>query len=154
LKRLDSDDFRNQSRRQLRVSLQRGRDEVKNWAMPSDNLSLDPFLKLADNLGELEVTVGERARPAVAELRQRLRAAVASRERGDLADSLEQLRGAMERLAAIAGELDPAEGAMMRMVAQRFTEALRHGDKGTAREAVNLMRHRSGDPKDDDGSKW
>jgi hypothetical protein len=60
----------------------------------------------------------------------------------------------MERLAAIAGELDPAEGAMMRMVAQRFTEALRHGDKGTAREAGNLMRHKSGDPKDDDGSKW
>ncbi|HLJ43823.1 MAG TPA: hypothetical protein VKT12_06355 [Candidatus Binataceae bacterium] len=122
--------------------------------MPSANLSLDPFLKLADNLGELEVTVGERARPAVAELRQRLRAAVASRERGDLADSLEQLRGAMERLAAIAGELDPAEGAMMRMVAQRFTEALKQGDKGSAREAVNLMRQRSGDPKDDDGSEW
>ena len=115
--------------------------------MPSDNLSLDPFLKLADSLGELEVTIGERARPAVAELRQRLRAAVASRERGDLAGSLEQFRGAMERLAAIAGELDPAEGAMMRMVAQRFTEALRHGDKGTAKEAVNLMRHRSGDPR-------
>jgi hypothetical protein len=134
--------------------LQRGRDEVKNWAVPSDDLSLDPFLKLADNLGELEVTIGERARPIVGELRQRLRAAVACRERGDLPGSLEQLRGAMERLAAIAAELDPEEGALMRMVAQRFTEALKLGDKGTAKDAVNLMRHKSGDPKDEDDSKW
>jgi hypothetical protein len=122
--------------------------------VPSDDPSLDPFLKLADNLGELEVTIGERARPAVVELRQRLRAAVASRERGDLLGSLEQLRDAMDRLAAIAGELDPEEGALMRMVAQRFTEALKLGDKGTAKEAVNLMRHKSGDPKDEDSSKW
>lgn len=122
--------------------------------MPSDNPSLDPFLKLADSLGELEVTIGERARPIVADVRQRLRAAVASRERGDLPASLEQIRGAMERLAAIASELDPEEGAMMRMVAQRFTEALKLGDKGTAKEAVNLMRHKSGDPKDEDDSKW
>lgn len=122
--------------------------------MPSNDVSLDPFLKLADSLGELEVVIGERARPTVAELRQRLRAAVASRERDDLPGSLEQLRGAMERLAAIASELDPEEGALMRMVAQRFTEALKLGDKGTAKEAVNLMRHRSGDPKDEDNSKW
>ena len=122
--------------------------------MPSDDRSLDPFFKLAENLGELEVTIGERARPAVVELRQRLRAAAASRERGDLPGSLEQLKTAMERLAAIAGELDPEEGALMRMVAQRFTDALRLGDKGTAKDAVNLMRHKSGDPKDEDNSKW
>ena len=122
--------------------------------MVSDDLSLDPFLKLADNLGELEVTIGERARPVVAELRQRLRAAVANRERGDLPGSLEQLKGAMERLAAIAGDLDPEEGVLMRMVAQRFTEALRLGDKGTAKQAVNLMRQRSGDSNSDDDSKW
>jgi hypothetical protein len=120
----------------------------------SDHLSLDPFLKLADGLGELEITIGERARPIVADVRQRLRAAVASRERGDLPASLEQLRGAMERLAAIASELDPEEGATMRMVAQQFTEALKLGDKGAAKEAVNLMRHKSGDPSDDDNSEW
>jgi hypothetical protein len=134
--------------------LQPERNEVKNQRVPFDDLSLDPFLKLADNLGELEVTIGERARPVVAELRQRLRAAVAGRARGDLPESLAQLRGAMERLAAIASELDPEEGALMRMVAQRFTEALKLGDKGTAKEAVNLMRRRSGDPKDEDDPKW
>ena len=122
--------------------------------MSSDHPSRDPFLKLADSLGELEVTIGERARPIIADVRQRLRAAVANRERGDLPGSLEQIRGAMERLAGIANELDPEEGAMMRMVAQRFTEALKLGDKGTAKEAVNLMRHRSGDSRDEDDSKW
>ena len=120
---------------------------------PSDP-SLDPFLKLADNLGELEVTIGERARPIVAEVRQRLHDAIGNRERGDLPGSLTQLRSAMERLAAIGSELDPEEGALMRMVAQRFTEALKLGDKGAAKEAVNLMRHKSGDPKDEDNSKW
>lgn len=122
--------------------------------MPSNDLSLDPFLKLADNLGELEITIGQRARPIVGEIRERLRAAVACRERGDLPGSLEQLRDAMARLAAIAGELDPEEGAMMRMVAQRFTDALKLGDKSTAKNAVNLMRHKSGDPKNEDDSKW
>jgi hypothetical protein len=122
--------------------------------MPSDHLPFDSFVKLADNLSELEVTIGERARPAVAELHQRLLDAVASRERGDLAGSLDQLRVAMERLAAIAGELDPEEGALMRMVAQRFTEALKLGDKGTAKKAVNLMRHKSGDPNEEDHTKW
>jgi hypothetical protein len=116
--------------------------------------SLDSFLKLADNLGELEVTVGPRARPVVAELRDRLRSAAASHERGDLPASLDKLRDAMERLAGVASELDPSEGALMRMVAQRFTEALMLGDKNTAKDAVNLMRHKSGDPNDDDNFNW
>ena len=122
--------------------------------MPFDDSSLEPFLKLADNLSELEVTIGPLARPVVAEVRERLRSAVASRKRGDLFGSLAELRNAMERLASIGSELDPAEGALMRMVAQRFTEALKLGDKGTAKDAVNLMRHKSGDPKDEDNSKW
>lgn len=116
--------------------------------------SLAPFLKLADNLGELEVTVGAHARSVVAEVREELRAAIASRERGDLSGSLALLRRAMERLAAMGSELDPEEGALMRMVARRFTEALTLGDKGTAKETVNLMRHKAGDPKDEDDSKW
>ena len=122
--------------------------------MPVADSSLAPFLKLADNLGELEVTLGAHARSVVAEVREELRAAIASRERGDLPGSLALLRRAMERLAAMGSELDPEEGALMRMVARRFTEALTLGDKGTAKEAVNLMRHKAGDPKDEDDSKW
>ncbi|HLK85767.1 MAG TPA: hypothetical protein VKT27_04605 [Candidatus Binataceae bacterium] len=116
--------------------------------------AIDPFLKLADNLGELEITVGARARPVVAELRARLREAAAARARGDLPGSLDRLRSAMERLATVASELDPQEGAMMLAVARHFTESLSRGDKDAARDAVNLMRHKSGDPNDEDQSSW
>ena len=116
--------------------------------------SIDPFLRLADNLGELEITIGERARPVVAELRQRLREAAAIRARGDLVGSLENLRSAMERLAAVASELDPQEGALMLAVARRFTDSLGRGDKGAAKAAINVMRHKSGDPNDEDQSNW
>lgn len=116
--------------------------------------AIDPFLRLADNLGELEVTIGERARPVVAELRQRLREAAASRARGDLPASLDRLKSAMERLAAVASELDPHEGAQMLAVARRFTDSLGRGDKDAAKAAVNVMRHKSGDPNDEDKSSW
>ncbi len=127
---------------------------VEDWSVPVDDAALDQFLKLADNLRELEVTLGERARPVVAEVRERLQAATACRERGDLPGALAALRTAMERLAAMGSELDPEEGALMRMVAQRFTESLKLGDKGGAKAAVNLMRHKAGDPKDEDKSEW
>jgi hypothetical protein len=136
------------------ASLQRMKNAVENWSVPADDAALDQFLKLADNLSELEVTIGVRARPVVAEVRERLRAAVACRQRGDLPGSLAALRAAMERLAAIGSELDPEEGALMRVVAQRFTESLKLGDKGSAKAAVDLMRHKAGDPKDEDKSEW
>lgn len=80
---------------------------------------------LANGLRELEVVIGEKARPVVAEVGAGLRDAIASRERGDGAGALEKIRGAMERLAALGGELDPAEGAMMREIARVFMQALR-----------------------------
>lgn len=122
--------------------------------MPRNDPALEQFLKLADNLGELEVTLGERARPVVAKVREGLREAIACRERGDLPGSLAALSAAMERLAAMGSELDPEEGALMRVVAERFTESLRSGDKGDAKAAVNLMRHKAGDSKDEDKSEW
>jgi hypothetical protein len=119
-----------------------------------DDPSLDPFLKLADRLGELEVTLGERSRPLVAELREGLRGAIALRQSGDLAGSLALLRSAMGRLTAMACELDPAEGALMRMVAERFGQALEMGDKGTAKTTIKIMRQKAGDPNDEDNSSW
>jgi hypothetical protein len=119
-----------------------------------DDPSLDPFLKLADRLGELEVTLGERARPVVAELRESLRGATALRQSGDLAGSLALLRSAMGRLTAMGCELDPAEGALMRMVAERFGQALEMGDKGTAKTTIKIMRQKAGDPNDEDNSSW
>lgn len=122
--------------------------------MPPGNPADDPFAKLAQNLGELEVTIGERARPAVAAVRAGLRDAVAMRERGDIPGSLAAIGHAMERLAALLGTLDADEGVMMRAVAERFAAALGTGRKGAAKTIVNVMRHKAGDLSDDDNQDW
>jgi hypothetical protein len=114
----------------------------------------DSFIKLADGLRELEVTVGAASRPIIAEIRSRLVEAVAFRDKGDITAGIATLRLAMEQLAALAGTLDPSEGALMKMIAQRFAGALAQDDRGTAKESVNFMRHRAGDPKDDPNTDW
>lgn len=116
--------------------------------------SHEPLLKLADTLGELEVVIGDKARPVVAELRTRLVEAAASREKGDLGAAVDIIHRAMDRLAELAGQLDPAEGMVMRLIADRFARALSADDKGTVKEAVTLMRDRAGGTKDDDNFDW
>jgi len=112
----------------------------------------DPFVRLAQNLGELEVVIGEGARPAVIEVRSRLEQAIGCRERGDIAGSLAAIRAAMERLAALGSTLDSAEGAMMRLIAARFADALGKDAKGETKDIVNVMRQKAGDRKD--GDDW
>jgi hypothetical protein len=104
----------------------------------------DSFVRLGESLRELEVTVGPNARPVIAEVRAKLAEAAASRGKGDMAAAIDSIRTAMGRLAALASELDPGEGYMMRMIADRFSQALNFGDKGTAKETVNFMRHKAG----------
>jgi hypothetical protein len=118
------------------------------------NSADDPFTKLAQNLGELEIVIGERARPAIAEVRAGLRDAIASRDRGDMPAAIAAIRIAMQRLASLGSVLDPEEGAMMRFIAERFTAALGAGDKGDAKTVVDVMRHKAGDTKDDPKKDW
>ena len=80
----------------------------------------DSFLQLIDRLGELEVVIGPQARPVVAEVQARLREAAAARQGGDVPGALAIIGQAMERLAALAGSLDPFEGNMMRAIAASF----------------------------------
>ena len=121
----------------------------------NDPVADNSFLKLAENLGELEVVVGPKARPVIAAVRAGLHDAIACRERGDMPAALDAIRRAMERLASLGSELDPAEGAMMRMIAQHFNQALGAGLKGEAKTAVNVMKQKAGDPKDDtDKNQW
>ena len=114
----------------------------------------DSFVRLGESLRELEVTVGPNARPVIAEMLAKLAEAAASRGKGDMAAAIDSIRTAMGRLAALASELDPGEGYLMRMIADRFSQALNFGDKGTAKETVNFMRHKAGDPKDDPDTEW
>ncbi len=122
--------------------------------MPLSNPADDPFAKLAQNLGELEIVIGERARPAIAGVREGLRDALACRQRGDMPGSIAAIRIAMERLANLGSTLDPEEGAMMRVIAERFTAALGAGLKGDAKAVVDVMRRKAGDTKDDDKKDW
>ncbi len=122
--------------------------------MPLSNPADDPFVKLAQNLGELEIVIGERARPAIAGVREGLRDALACRARGDMPGSIAAIRIAMERLANLGSTLDPEEGAMMRVIAERFTAALGAGHKGDAKAVVDVMRRKAGDTKDDDKKDW
>jgi hypothetical protein len=122
--------------------------------MAIDPVNFEPFVSLGESLGELEVTMGPVARPVIAELRTRLAEAVASHRNGDTRKAIDIIRGAMERLAALASTLDPAEAVLMRTMSEHFSNALRVGDKHTAKNAVNVMRHKAGDPKDEPHSDW
>ena len=114
----------------------------------------DRFLKMADVLGELEVTVGPSARPVIGAIKSKLVEAAAARARGDAAGGMLVLREAMAQLAGLAGTLDPAEGVLMTLITQRLTGALTQGDRDAAKDSVNFIRHRAGDPKDDPDTDW
>ena len=120
----------------------------------ADSPAEDSFIKLADGLRELEVVIGEKARPIVAQVRGLIMEALARRGAGDMRGAFELIRRAMERLAAFGGELDAGEGALMKAIAQRFLTALGGGDKGLAKETVGVMRNKAGDPGKIDRDDW
>ena len=122
--------------------------------MPLDTASFETFLNLGDSLGELELIAGPKARPVIAMMRNQLIAAAAKRQAGDAQGALALITQAMGNLVAIGIEVDSNEGAMMRAIADRFGQAMSAGDKGSAKEAVTLMRHKAGDPKDDPSNDW
>lgn len=95
-------------------------------------------------LAELEVVLGEPARQAVPQVRQRLTEAMAARDRGDPVGTLRKIGEAMEHLAALADRLDPGEAALMRAVSERFRTALLRGSMGEAKQHAGTMFERSG----------
>ena len=122
--------------------------------MPIDSFNFESFIRLGEGLGELEVTLGPQARPVIAELRTRLAEAATRHQNGDTLGAVDIIRSAMERLASLASTLDPAEAMLMRVISEHFSNALRVGDKHAAKSAVNVMRHKAGDPKDEPNSEW
>ena len=122
--------------------------------MSTDSVNFDLFIKLGESLGELEVTIGPSARPVIAEVRMRLAEAVGRQRNGDTRGAVELIRSAMERLASLAGTLDPAEAVLMRIMTEHFSNALRVGDKHSAKNAINVMRHKAGDSRDEPNGDW
>lgn len=95
-------------------------------------------------LGELEVVFGAVARPLLAAVRERLTEAMAARDRGDPVASVRAIGAAMDRLAALAGRLDPQEAVLMRVVAERFRTALLRGNQAAAAQDLDVMFQQSG----------
>jgi hypothetical protein len=99
---------------------------------------------LFSRMGELKIVLGPAAAPGVDEVERLLREGLAARERGDAPAAVDRIGRAMDRLASLASHADPAEGAMMRAMADRFRQALLHGALGDAKETADVMRKRSG----------
>jgi hypothetical protein len=99
---------------------------------------------LFSRMGELKLVLGPAAAPGVDRVEQSLRDGLAARERGDVGDAVAKIGHAMDLLAGLASQADPAEGAMMRAVAEHFKQALGRGALGEAQETADVMRARSG----------
>ena len=99
---------------------------------------------LVSRMGELKVILGPPAAPGVERVERLLREGLAARERGDVAAGVASLAEAMDLLAQLASQADPAEGALMRAVAEQFRRALSRGALGDAKEKAEVMRARSG----------
>src|SRR5690348_7210217 len=99
---------------------------------------------LASRMDELKAVLGPAAAAGVDKLAETLRQGLAARGRGDVSTAVAKISQAIDLLAGLAGDADPAEAAMMRAVAAQFKQALARGALGEAREQADLMRERSG----------
>jgi hypothetical protein len=99
---------------------------------------------VVQRLQELEVVIGPQAAPVVAAVRSQLINAMAARDRGDRAAATQSIADAMNRLAGLADSLDADEAAMMRLLAQSFSAALRRGDTTQAKQQAAQMFEKSG----------
>lgn len=95
-------------------------------------------------LDELQAVLGPRVAPVLAAVRAALISAMAARDRGDRSGTVQQIGDAMDRLAALADQLDPDEAALMRSVAHNFRSALLRGDAAHAKQSAAIMFEKSG----------
>ncbi|MFI5397878.1 MAG: hypothetical protein ACHQ9S_20260 [Candidatus Binatia bacterium] len=114
--------------------------------MPHDH---EPQIPLAleavfTRLGDLEAVLGKQVAPTLAAVRATLATAMAARDRGDIPAAIGQIGQAMDRLAALADQLDPAEALLMRALASTFRAALLRGDESQVKESTAAMFQKSG----------
>ena len=100
--------------------------------------------ELIAGLDELERLFGDAARSVVPAVQARLREAMAARDRGDPAATMQAIGAAMEQLAQLADRLEPQDAMLMRAVAERFSGAVLGGDMPQVKQDLDLMFERSG----------
>ena len=95
-------------------------------------------------VGELKHALGAGGAERVGALEAIIAEALAARERGDQATAIARIVQAMQRLAELASESNAPDAPMLRMMAERFRQAVGHGDVSQAKDAADTMRVQSG----------
>ena len=99
---------------------------------------------VALRLEQLQAALGGHVAPTLEAVRAALISAMAARDRHDLPSAVRQIGDAMDRLAALADQLDPNEAALMRSAAHSFRSALFRGDTVHAKQTAAVMFDKSG----------
>jgi hypothetical protein len=95
-------------------------------------------------VGELKHALGAKGAEQVGAIEVLIAEGLAARDRGDQATAIARIIEAMRRLADAAADSGTPEAAMLRMMAERFREAMVHADLSQAKDAAETMRVRSG----------
>ena len=111
-----------------------------------------PLERFVLGIDELKVVLGADVAPQVERVKEHLVRALAHRDRGDRAASLESMASAMAELAALGDSLDAAEGAMMRAVAAAFVGGLARDDRDVVERNLGIIQSRAGKPKKPEGA--
>ena len=93
---------------------------------------------------ELENVLGVEGKPVVAGVREHVIQAMAARDRGDRAATMESIGLAMRSLAGLGDILGPQEAPLIEMLAQRFQSSMLGGDLAAAKADMDVMFERSG----------
>jgi hypothetical protein len=95
-------------------------------------------------VGELKHAVGQKGAEGVGHVEALIAEGLAARDRGDRATALARVVEAMQRLAELASDAGSPEGPMLRMMAERFRQAIGQADLSQAKGAAEVMREQSG----------
>ena len=95
-------------------------------------------------IGELRHALGPKGSEQLGAIEAIIAEGLAARDRGDRATALERITTAMRRLAEAASDSVTPEGAMLRMMAERFRQAVGQADVSQAKDAAETMRVQSG----------
>ena len=95
-------------------------------------------------VGELKHALGPKGAEHLGAIEALVAEGLAARDRGDRETAIARIVAAMQRLAEVATDSGTPEGAMLRMMAERFRQAIAQADVSQAKDAAEVMRVQSG----------
>jgi len=95
-------------------------------------------------VGELKLALGPKGAERVGVIEALIAEGLAARERGDQRTALARIVTAMQRVAEAASDSGAPDGPMLRMMAERFRQAVGQADLSVAKDAAEVMRVQSG----------